>query len=102
MSILGIDRITYGVEDVDACRKFFLDWGLRLVRDTDRALDFETLNGGEVLIRPADDPTLPPAIETGPTLRHVIWGVEHGDDLDRLRKQLGAAGRWDQSAATLG
>jgi len=75
MSVLGVDRITYGVEDLGKCRKFFLDWGLRLVRETDRALDFETLNGCEVLVRPADDPTLPRAIEAGPTLRHVVWGV---------------------------
>src|SRR5215467_3509766 len=101
MSVLGIDRITYGVDDVEKCRKFFLDWGLRLVRETDGGLDFETLNGCEVFVRRADDPQLPRAIEPGPTLRHVIWGLEHGSDLDRLREQLGAAGCWDQSAATL-
>ena len=42
-----------------------------------------------------------PRIEAGPTLRQVIWGVEHGKDLDRLREQLGPAGHWDESAATL-
>jgi catechol-2,3-dioxygenase len=101
MGVLGIDRVIYGVEDVDKCRKFFLDWGLRLVAETGGALDFETLNGCEVLVRPADDPKLPPAIETGPTLRHLIWGVEQRNDLDRLRKQLGPAGHWDEGAATL-
>jgi len=101
MSVLGVDRITYGVEDLGRCRKFFLDWGLRLVRETDRALDFQTLNGCEVLVRPADDPTLPRAIEAGPTLRHVVWGVERGSDLDRLREQVRGAGEWDQGAATL-
>src|SRR5256885_1037451 len=29
--IEGIDRVTYGVEDLAACRRFFLDWGLKLV-----------------------------------------------------------------------
>ena len=33
MSIEGIDRVTYGVEDFEACKRFFLDWGLRLVRE---------------------------------------------------------------------
>ncbi len=42
MSILGIDRITYGVADAARCRKFFLDWGLKLVRESGDALDFET------------------------------------------------------------
>lgn len=63
MSILGIDRITYGAEDVAACRPFFLDWGLRLVREDAQGLDFECLNGCEVWIRHKDDPALPPAFE---------------------------------------
>ena len=40
MGILGIDRITYGVADAARCRKFFLDWGLKLVRESGDALDF--------------------------------------------------------------
>ena len=85
MSILGIDRITYGVEDMVRCRRFFLDWGLKLVRESGNTLDFETLNGCEVLVRPKDDPALPSAIEPGPTLRQVTWGVESAGDLERLQ-----------------
>ena len=55
--ITGIDSITYGVEDVELCRRFVTDWGLRPVGG-----DFETLNGCEVKIRPKDDPSLPPAM----------------------------------------
>ncbi len=47
-NIEGIDRIIYGVEDIAACRRFFLDWGLRLVGEDDAGLDFESLNGCEV------------------------------------------------------
>lgn len=83
-SIEGIDRITYGVEDIAACKRFFLDWGLRLVRETGTGLDFESLNGCEVLVRKADDPSLPPAVESGPTLREVIWGVTSEADLVAL------------------
>lgn len=90
MSISGIDRITYGVEDLPACRRFFLDWGLKLVREDDASLDFEALNGCEVFVRRKDDPQLPPAIEPGATLRQVVWGVEGQADLDRLRGSLGA------------
>jgi catechol 2,3-dioxygenase-like lactoylglutathione lyase family enzyme len=89
MSILGIDRITYGVDDLALCRRFFLDWGLKLVRDGEDGFDFETLNGCEVFVRRAGDPTLPPAIEPGPTLREVVWGVESEADLERLRGKLG-------------
>jgi catechol 2,3-dioxygenase-like lactoylglutathione lyase family enzyme len=92
--ILGIDRIVYGVADVARCRKFFLDWGLTLVREDAGGLDFETLNGCEVLVRRESDPRLPAAIEPGSTLREVVWGVPGGADLDRLRGALGDGAEW--------
>jgi len=88
MSIAGIDSITYGVEDLPTCRRFFLDWGLKLVRESGEALDFETLNGCEVLVRPKDDPGLPPAIEPGSTLRQIVWGVDSAAELQRLQGGL--------------
>ena len=88
MSVEGIDRITYGVDDIAACKRFFLDWGLRLVRENDASLDFESLNGCEVRIRKTDDPSLPRATEAGPTLREVIWGMTGEADLAVLRTSL--------------
>ena len=61
--IEGIDRITYGVDDIADCRRFFLDWGLKLVREDDKGLDFESLNGCEVRVRRSDDASLPAAVE---------------------------------------
>ena len=81
MNIEGIDRVTYGVDDVAACKRFFVDWGLKLVGEGSDHLDFETLNGGELWIRKSDDPSLPPAMEAGPTVREVIWGVRPGSDI---------------------
>jgi catechol 2,3-dioxygenase-like lactoylglutathione lyase family enzyme len=99
MSVLGIDRITYGVEDMAACRRFLLDWGLTLVRERD-GLDFETLNGCEVWLRHASDPALPSAVEAGATLREVVWAVASGADLDALRPHMaGAPGFREQDGA---
>jgi catechol-2,3-dioxygenase len=83
--IEGIDCITYGVEDLGACRRFFTDWGLKLVAERADGLDFESLNGCEIRLRRADDPALPPAVEKGSTLREVIWGVRAAADLEALR-----------------
>jgi catechol-2,3-dioxygenase len=83
--IEGIDRVTYGVEDLAACQRFFLDWGLKLVREHAAGLDFESLNGCELWVRKTDDPSLPPAVEPGSTLREVIWGVRGEPDLEALR-----------------
>ena len=35
MSITGIDSITYGVEDLELCRRFFVDWGLQQKGDNE-------------------------------------------------------------------
>jgi catechol 2,3-dioxygenase-like lactoylglutathione lyase family enzyme len=102
MSILGIDRITYGVADVARCRKFFLDWGLKLVRESAASLDFETLNGCEVQVRGIEDPALPPAIESGSTLREVVWGVASERDLEQLRGRLGSLRTTDPNGLALG
>lgn len=81
MSVLGIDEISYGADDLAACRQFFLDWGLELVEEQAERLVFETLNGCRVIVAASSHPDLPPAIEAGPTLREVVWGVESAADL---------------------
>lgn len=95
MTILGIEQITYGVLDLDACRKFLNDWGLHEVAapatsaaPTSGRVHFETLNGGRVDLAMHDDPGLPPAIEPGPTLRQLTWGVATRAELDALRAKL--------------
>ncbi|WP_416049126.1 VOC family protein [Cupriavidus basilensis] len=89
-TILGIDEIVYGADDLDACRRFFADWGLTLVREDAAGLDFETLNGCRVLVRRTDDPALPAAMEDGPTLREVVWGVDTQAALDRIADAIRA------------
>jgi catechol 2,3-dioxygenase-like lactoylglutathione lyase family enzyme len=93
MSVSGIDAITFGASDLVACRKFFIDWGLRLVSEDARHLAFETLNGCRVGVAHPDTPGLAAGIEKDPTLREVVWGVESAADLalyrERLRPQPG-------------
>jgi catechol 2,3-dioxygenase-like lactoylglutathione lyase family enzyme len=71
MSILGLERVVYGVEDLALGRRFFEEWGLIAEGDV-----FRTADGTEVVLRPADDPGLPPAIEPGSTVREIVWGVD--------------------------
>ena len=85
MDVLGIDEITYGADDLPGCKTFFLDWGLKLVDESASALVFETMNACRVIVRPCDDPALPPAIEAGPTLREVVWGLSSAETLERFR-----------------
>ncbi len=89
--IEGIDAITYSTDRWDDARRFFDDWGLKLVKETPELQAWETLNGCEVNVRRPEDPTLPPPIEAGPTLREVVWACENEADLDRLARQLAGA-----------
>lgn len=102
MSISGIDRVTYGVEDLEAAKKFFSDWGLKLVREGDGGLDFETLSGGEIFVRKMDDPALPPAIEEGSTLRQIIWSTDTQDELDACRNVLARQPGFYEKDGTIG
>lgn len=100
MTILGIEQITYGVEDLDTCRRFLSDWGMREVAHEAGRARFETLNGCTVLVALADDPALPPAFEAGPTLREVTWGVANAADLALYRDRLaGASGYYTTDTA---
>ncbi|GAB3626258.1 glyoxalase [Pandoraea terrae] len=88
MTILGIEQITYGVLDLDACRRFLADWGLKEVGADATSVRFETLNGGRVLAVLHNDPSLPPAMEEGPTLREVTWGVATAAEVAALADTL--------------
>lgn len=82
MSVLGIDQITYGTDDLPLARRFFQDWGLTLASEAADELVFECLNGCRVIVAAMEKAGLPPALEDGPTLREVVWGVESPSDLD--------------------
>jgi catechol 2,3-dioxygenase-like lactoylglutathione lyase family enzyme len=88
MSVLGIDEITYGADDLPTCRRFFQDWGLTLVADEADQLVFETLNGCRVIVAGSSRAGLPRAMESGPTLRQVVWGVESEADLARYAVKI--------------
>ena len=86
--VTGIDKVTYGVEDMPRCMRFFRDWGLACVDAGDDRARFETLDGAEVELRPASDASLPAAFEPGPTLRRVVWGVEDEGRLNEVRDRI--------------
>jgi catechol 2,3-dioxygenase-like lactoylglutathione lyase family enzyme len=102
MSVLGIDEITYGADDLAACRRFFLDWGLQLVQEEADRLVFETLNGCRVIVAASNRVGLPPAIETGPTLREVVWGVESEADLATYAARIGGLPGFVEGAGRIG
>ncbi len=97
--IEGIDAITYSTERWDEARRFFADFGLKALSEDAACQRWETLNGAQVQVRRPDDATLAPAMESGPTLREVVWGVTDAQALAPIADALrGAPGFVDRRA----
>ncbi|NNN30300.1 glyoxalase [Streptomyces sp. S3(2020)] len=90
MGIQRIESATYSIDDLGECIRFFDDFGLFLVERTDEHAVFETRTGQTLHLDTDPGPLLPPAVENGPTLREVVWGVDTPQELDRL---VAAAGK---------
>ncbi|MFD9429676.1 VOC family protein [Streptomyces sp. NPDC060002] len=89
MGIQRIESVTYGIDDLDECVRFFEDFGLFLVERTGEHAVFETLTGQTLHLDTAPNPLLPPPVEDGPTLREVVWGVDTREELTRLAEAAG-------------
>jgi catechol 2,3-dioxygenase-like lactoylglutathione lyase family enzyme len=99
MTIVGLQRITYGVADLAAGARFWSDFGLAPVRSTGDERAFETAEGAEIVLRPLDHPGLPPAPVAGPTVREVTWAVADDAGLAAIAGRLPAACRRDGALA---
>ena len=85
MNIVGPDALIFGVDDVEACQQFLLDYGL----DDAGNGRFEAQDGTAVIIASKDDPLLPPALESGSMLRKTVYGVAEQGTLDAIAEELG-------------
>ena len=89
MKIIGPDFLVFGVDDLAACRQFLVDYGLRPIDVSERGSTFVALDGTGIQIRHKDDPALPPAMDSGNSLRQTIYGVEDNATLDKIAHELG-------------
>lgn len=88
MTVLRIERVVYAVDDILTCARFFEDFGLLPRVRSDLTTELTTLTNQVVELRPSDDPSLPHPVESGSTLREVVWGVERRESLDTLVEDL--------------
>jgi catechol 2,3-dioxygenase-like lactoylglutathione lyase family enzyme len=88
MKIIGPDALVFGVDDVQACTQYLVDYGLKPVDVTPNGGRFEALDGTAVVIRRKDDPTLPPGFQTANMLRETVYGVADAATLDRIGAEL--------------
>ena len=85
MTIQRVEKLIYGVEDMEAGTRYYRDWGLEeLESSSDHAL-FRTRANQTIALRPAGDPSLPPTPDPAKsTLRAAVWGVKDAAGLKAL------------------
>lgn len=88
MSVVGLQRLVFGVESLEESRRFLNDFGLHETSANHNSLCFETQDGSQIEAFHKDADGLPPAFESGSTLRAAVWGVESEEDLTRLSEKL--------------
>lgn len=88
MSIIGLQKLVFGVESLQESRQFLTDFGLQELNANADNLLFSTQDSSQVEVYHKDNPALPSAIEPGSTLRSATWAVESEDDLRQLAENL--------------
>ena len=85
---MRVERVVYGVPNLDECVRFFTDFGLDPLDGGGTGARFATQTGQVVELRDAGDSSLPPAVQDGPSLREIVWGVDTQESLDKLATGL--------------
>jgi catechol 2,3-dioxygenase-like lactoylglutathione lyase family enzyme len=88
MALMGIDAVTFGVADMAEAKRFLEDWGLTQVSASNDKLVYQTRDAAQAIVRPKDAPDLPPAIESGNTVREVLWAAANEAELNKTLETL--------------
>lgn len=88
MQILGLEALVFGAEDMRAAQSYLVDYGL-YERDTGASGGtYEAADGTAIILRHANDTSLPPANAPSPNIRETIYGVPNKSVLDDIAAEL--------------
>lgn len=94
MAINRIEELVFGVTDVQACARFYEDFGLEPIDVGATGATLRTLANQKIQVRQADDPALPAPLEpppgkgNGATLREIRFGVDTPASRDAIAADL--------------
>ena len=90
MTIKRVEKLIYGIEDMDAGTRYYRDWGVEELESSSDHAVFRTRVNQTIELRPSDDPSLPPTPDPAKsTLRAAVWGVETAAGLQDLGESVG-------------
>jgi catechol 2,3-dioxygenase-like lactoylglutathione lyase family enzyme len=85
MSILGIESVVFGVDNLGENTRFWEDFGLPLLSTDATKSVFQLASGSRILLRLHGDQLLPsPDPFPGNGAKETIWGVDTAESLERL------------------
>ena len=84
MAILGLESVTYCVDDLDRSTDFFEDFGLSLFERTQRHIRFKLPDTSNVILRNLKSDPVPGSLIDGIGVHEVVWGVDCREHLDKL------------------
>ncbi len=85
MSILGIESVVFGVDDLAENTRFWSDFGLPLESTTATETIFRVASGSRIILRVHGDAGLPsPDPFPGNGAKETIWGVDTRENLEKL------------------
>jgi len=85
MSILGVESVIFGVDDLAENTRFWSDFGLPFVSGDSHESVFEVASGSRIVLRLHGDAGLPtPDPFPGNGVKETIWGVDTAETLEKL------------------
>ncbi|MEY4761833.1 MAG: hypothetical protein RLZZ200_1689 [Pseudomonadota bacterium] len=84
MSILGVESVVFGVEDLGEQTRFWTDFGLPLQSTGKSETVFQLASGSRLILYRHGDPRLPADPYVGDGLKETVWGVDTAENLERL------------------
>lgn len=89
MPIVGLEGVVYGVDDVETSARFLTDFGLEKVESAGAGASLQVRGeGSRIHLRKTGDASLPPPVESGATMREIIWAVSDAASLDAIGAEL--------------
>ncbi len=98
MAIVGIERLVYGVDNVNESARFFRDFGLRELKQAADRVEFGCVNDARIVLLPLGHADLPSGgAIVGHGVQEVVWGVDTQNALDELHARLDKKAKvtWD-------
>lgn len=88
MPILGVESVVFGVDDLEACGRFWTDFGLTKVESGTNEAIFSLPSGSHVVVLHENDDRLPSRNFTGNGVRRTYWGVDCQASLDAFVERI--------------